>query len=418
MKSILKICCYVLLCLNIHAQEMPYRTRPLAPNIKTLQVRLNEQPFELPVLQLGGTDVLHIQFDEMSHEARAYSYRVFHCNANWTPSTISSTEYLQGFPTGIVSEYASSTTTTYIYTNYKLSVPNDDMQLTKSGNYVLQIYEDGEQDNPVAQVCFCIVEPRVNISGTVRGNTDTELNRRLQQLDFEVTLNDYTVNDPHQELKVVVRQNNRYDNEVTGLRPTFIRGGALSYINNRALIFEGGNEYHRFDISSVYTGMNRIAQMDYDGEHYDAYLYDDAVQPSHVYSSEPDVNGRYIINLQETHFDLDTDADYVNVHFSIPRDEPFFDGQIYIGGDYNYNLMNEASRMQYDFNSGRYFKTLLLKQGGYNYQYWFLPKGETRAQVERVEGSFWEARNEYTIYVYHRPWGGRYDLLVGVETIE
>ena len=407
-----------LLCTGAASGQAPYRTCPLAPNIKTLQVRLNDRDFDLPLLHLDGSDVLHIQFDEMSHDVRSYSYRVLHCDADWTPSALASGEYLAGFPTGMVSEYALSTTTTYPYTNYKLSVPNDDMSFTKSGNYVLQVYEDNDPDHPVAQVCFCVVEPRVSIDGTIRGNTDTELGGRLQQLDFEVDLGSYAVNDPREELTVTVRQNNRTDNEVTGLKPTYLRGSVLSYVNNRALIFEGGVEYHRFDISSVYTGTNQIERIDYDGEHYDAYLYKDAVQPSRTYVTEPDVNGRYVINLQESHFDLDTDADYINVHFAVPRDEPFFDGQVYIGGDCCYNLLDEGSRMRYDFNAGEYFKTLLLKQGGYNYQYWFVPKGETRASVERVEGSFWEARTEYTVYVYHRPWGGRYDLLVGVETIE
>lgn len=408
----------LLLCAGAVAGQTPYRTRPLAPNIKTLQVRLNDRDFDLPLLHLGGTDVLHVQFDEMSHEVRSYSYRVLHCNADWTPSVLASGEYLAGFPSGIVSEYALSTTTTYPYTNYKLSVPNEDMSFTKSGNYVLQVYEDNDPDHPVAQVCFCVVEPHVSVSGSIRGNTDTELSGRLQQLDFEVDLGSYEVSDPRGEISVTVRQNNRYDNEVTGLKPTYLRGSLLSYVNNRALIFEGGNEYHRFDISSVYTGALQVESMDYDGEHYDAYLYKDAVQPHHTYVTEPDVNGRYVINLQESHFDLDTDADYINVHFAVPRAEPFFDGQLYIGGECCYNLLDEGSRMRYDFNAGEYFKTLLLKQGGYNYQYWFVPKGETRASVERVDGSFWEARNEYTIYVYHRPWGGRYDLLVGVETVE
>ena len=174
---------------------------------------------------------------------------------------------------------------------------------------------------------------------------------------------------------MTVRQNNRYGQ----------RGGrAEAYLPARQPAelreqprphLRGGVEYHRFDISSVYTGTNQIERIDYDGEHYDAYLYKDAVQPSRTYVTEPDVNGRYVINLQESHFDLDTDADYINVHFAVPRDEPFFDGQVYIGGDCCYNLLDEGSRMRYDFNAGEYFKTLLLKQGGYNYQYWFVPRG-------------------------------------------
>ncbi len=417
MKKYIILLSFCFLFLSLVSQTI-YRTQALVPNIKTLQVHFEEDPFALPVLELESTDVLNIQFDEMSHIYRSYSYKVLHCNADWTLSSLNTNEYLQGFPTAIISEYSSSTTTTYAYTNYKFSIPNDDMKFTKSGNYVLQIYEDDEQDKPVAYVCFYIVDPQIELTATIRGNTDTELNNRLQQLDFEVNLEGYKVNDPQDELKITVRQNNRYDNEVRGLKPTYIRGDILSYINNRALIFEGGNEYHRFDISSVYAGSNQIDRIDYDRVSYNAYLYEDKIHASRLYTAEPDVNGRYIINLQESYFDLDTEADYINVHFAIKRDEPFFDGQIYIGGNYNYNLLNETSRMQYDFNSGKYIKTLLLKQGGYNYQYWFLPKGQEKASVEPVDGSFWQTRNEYTIYVYHRPWGGRYDMLVSVKTFE
>lgn len=408
---------FLFLNLSVSAQTI-YQTQALVPNIKTIQVHLNEETFALPVLELNGLDVLNIQFDEMSHIIRSYNYKVFHCNADWTASQLNSVEYIQGFSTGIISEYTTSVATTQNYTNYKFSLPNNDITFTKSGNYIVQIYEDGNEDKPVAQVCFYVVEPHIQFKATIRGNTDTELNKRMQQLDFELNLNGYRVNDPNEELKVVVRQNNRVDNEVSNIKPTFMRGEILSYINNRALIFEGGNEYQRFDISSVYAGSSQIERIEYNRTSYDAYLYEGKIQPSRVYLSEQDVNGRFIINLQSSYFNLDTEADYINVHFSIPRDEPFFDGQIYIGGEYNYNLLNEASRMQYDFNSGRYFKTLQLKQGGYNYQFWFLPKGQQKANVERVDGSFWQTRNEYTIYVYHRPWGGRYDMLVGVETFE
>ncbi|NDV46566.1 DUF5103 domain-containing protein [Paludibacter sp. 221] len=409
---------FFLIPVGLTAQQTVYHTRTLAPNIKTFQIQLADEPFALPVIELNGTDVLNIRFDEMSHTIRSYSYRVIHCNEDWTQSALNSSEYLNGFSTGIISEYSSSTVTTYDYTNYKFNLPNSDMTFTKSGNYVVQVYEDGKQDEPVAQGCFYIVEPRVSVSGKVRGNTDVELNNRLQQLDFELDLLGYEVRDPQEELKITIRQNNRTDNQVRGIKPTYMRGDNLSYINNRALVFEGGNEYHRFDISSVYAGNSNVERIDFDRVHYDAYLYPDIIQSSRVYTSEPDVNGRYIINLQNSYFDMDTEADYINVHFSIPRSEPFFDGQIYIGGEYNFNLLDEASRMQYDFNSGNYFKTLLLKQGGYNYQYWFLPKGQTKANVERVEGSFWQTRNEYTVYIYHRPWGGRHDKLIGVKTIE
>jgi hypothetical protein len=32
--------------------------------------------------------------------------------------------------------------------------------------------------------------------------------------------------------------------------------------------------------------------------------------------------------------------------------------------------------------------------------------------METVEGNAWETDNEYAIYVYHRPFGCRYDKLI------
>ena len=79
--------------------------------------------------------------------------------------------------------------------------------------------------------------------------------------------------------------------------------------------------------------------------------------------------------------------------------------------------MDEAVRLHYDNQAEAYTKTLFLKQGGYNYQYWFVPKNASKATVTRVDGSYWQTENDYTIYVYHRPWGERYDRLIGVKSV-
>lgn len=407
----------VFFCLGVSAQTA-YRTQVFSPNVKTLQAGIVGKEMSLPILELNGSDgVLQISFDEMSHLAHAYSYKVMHCNADWTPSSLSSTEYLGGFTTGNIINSVLSLNTTFLYTHYTFNVPNEEMTFKISGNYVAIIYEDNQTDKPVAQVCFSIVEPRVNITATVRGNTDTELNGRLQQLDFDVALNGYAVRDQNSEIKVVVRQNNRIDNQVTDIKPTFLSGSKLSYINNKALIFEGGYEYHRFDISSVYAAGEGVESIRYNQPHYDAVLYENKIQASKTYMQDMDVNGKFVINLQGADDD-NTEADYMMVHLKLPAKTPFFDGQLYLGGEFNQNLLNDVSRLKYDNSTGAYTQSVLLKQGGYNYQYWFVPKGATKASAQRVDGSYWQTRNEYTIYIYHRAWGERYDKLIGVKELE
>lgn len=414
-KSILFILLLMALCIS--AQNI-YRTQILKSNIKTLQIGIKGEKFLLPIIELNGSDMLQISFDEMSHEMRSFGYKVIHCNSDWTASNLMTSEYLSGFTTANITDYTLSVNTTFLYTHYNFFLPNDDIKFKISGNYAVVIYEDNNVEKPIARACFSVVEPRVNINATVRGNTDTELNGRLQQLDFDVALKGYTVRDPNTELKIVVRQNNRIDNQVSGIQPTFLGGTKLSFVNNKQLIFEGGNEYRRFDISSVYAASVGVAEIRYKQPHYEAFLQPDKFQKSKTYMQNFDVNGKFLINYQEGYENADSEADYMLVHFTLPTQQPFFDGQLYLGGEFNYNLLNETSRLKYDGNAGMYFQTLLLKQGGYNYQYWFVPKGSTKASVEKVDGSYWEARNEYTIYVYHRGWGERYDKLIGVKQVE
>ena len=409
---------FIALILNLFVSaQSGYRTQIFNSNIKTLQIGIQNVDFQLPVINLNTSDVLQIRFDEMSHTAHSYSYKVLHCNADWTPSNLSTTEYITGFTTANITDVRLSLNTTFLYSHYTFSLPNDEMSFKISGNYVVLIYEDNLTDKPIGQACFSIVDPKVNITGTIRGNTDTEINEHLQQLDFNVELNGYSMRDANSEVKVEVRQNNRIDNQVTDIKPTYFSGSALNYINNRALIFEGGYEYHRFDNSSVYDGGEGIEYIRYNQPHYDAYLYENKIQNTKAYVTEPDVNGKFIINLQNSS-DNDVEADYMYVHFKLPTKQPFFDGQLYLGGEFNYNLMNDAVRMKFDGTSESYVQTELLKQGGYNYQYWFMPKGGSVASVARVDGSYWQTQNEYTIYIYQRAFGERYDKLIGFKVIQ
>ena len=396
--------------------QITYRTQIFSQNIKTLQIGLENVKLGLPIMELNSSDIMQVSFDEMSYEAHSYSYKVLHCNADWTPSDINTTEYLSGFITGNITNYSTSLNTTYLYTNYNFQLPNNELGFKISGNYVVIIYEESQVEKPIAQACFSIVEPHIGITTAVRGNTDSELAGKSQQLDFEILLNGYSVRDATTEIKVVIRQNNRIDNQVTDIKPTYLSDSKLSYINNSALIFVGGNEYHRFDISSVYAAGEGVSSILFTRPHYEAILYDNKVQTSKTYTFDQDVNGKFIINLQNAR-DKNTEADYMLVHFNLPTKQPFFDGQLYLGGEFNYNQLNDAVRLKYDSKTESYIQTILLKQGGYNYQYWFVPKGEYKASADQVDGSYWQTSNEYTIYIYHRPLGERYDKLIGVKVV-
>lgn len=393
-----------------------FHTQILHTNIKTLRIKVNENPLKIPVITLGSDDVMQISFDELSHEIHTYSYTVKHCNADWTLSNLSTKEYLNNFTNAKIENYNTSRNTTVLYTHYNFQVPNDDISFKISGNYVLSIYEDNDEENPIAQMCFSVVDQKVEIKASLTGNTDIELNGKLQQLNFDVLLKGFYIRDPQNDIKIVVKQNNRTDNQATNIKPTFFNNSQLSYNNNRSLIFDGGNEYRRFDISSVYNYSEKIKTIQYIKPYYQVFLYDDGINASKNYIQDFDVNGKFIVNYQN-HPDDDITADYLYVNFSLKKELPFTNGNVFIGGEFDYNQLNNLNNMEYEQNSGTYFKKILLKQGGYNYQYWFRPTGQVKATTAPIDGSYWQTQNEYSIYIYHRGFGDRYDKLIGVKTL-
>ena len=409
-----------------------YQTQALHPNIHSLRTRYvdSEDVLQRPVLVLNdeaidGQDpqnTLEISFDELSHDTRMYSYIVKHLDYDWTNSVLSSYEYLKGYTTADIDDYALSLNTQQIYTNYRFTFPNEDMQLVLGGNYVVLIYEDGDVENIVAQVCFSVVEPKAGIEANIRGNTDKEFNGRYQQLDLDINTANLDLRNP-QEIKIVVRQNNRKDNEVVVEKPSFVEPNRLRYINQAALIFEGGNEFRHFDTYSTYYAGYHVDRIRYEQGEYHAILDVDelrgtmargAGREGQPYLTEYDANGQWIVNCEKSD-EVDTEAEYMWVHFVLPVDEPVMDGWVYVGGDAFDNQYAAKNRMEYDAEQKCYYMYAYLKQGGYDYMYYVVNKNGVTTLP--IEGSHWQTKNEYSIWVYYRSFGGRYDRLVGYKML-
>ena len=426
----------ILLALAMGSQAQ-HRKQVMDSDLRTLRMRYMIEALEpsgtvnRPYLVLPESGVidgsedentLEISFDEMSHDVHQYSYRVVHCNRDWTESNISSYEYVYGFTTADIVDYEHSMNTQQAYTHYWFSFPNSDMQLTKSGNYVLQIYEDGDQENVVAEVCFRVVEPLARVEANVRANTDIELNGRYQQLDLDVTTAALNMRDAN-DVKVVVQQNGRWDNQVVLQKPTFVEPNRLRYVNQKALIFEGGNEYRHFDIYSSYYAGYHVDRVEYAQGEYHALLDIDEVRGTKnknagreglPYLTERDANGQWLVNCEKTEY-VDTEAEYMWVHFVLPVEQYVTDGHVFVGGEAFGNQMNAMNRMEYDAEQKCYYLYAYLKQGGYDYMYYVW--GKKGVTTLPLEGSHWQTENEYMIWVYYRPFGERYDRLVAAKRL-
>lgn len=416
MRRLLIVLCLIFAVNSVFAAR--FCTQIYDENIKTLQVLPNGESLILPVIEFGSADEIVVSFDELSYEASNFYYKIVHCDAYWNESNLASMEYLDGFDGGMIDTYEYSVNTTVNYIHYKIAFPNDDVRLKLSGNYAVQIARDGDfEDGVVATACFSLVEPMVDINVGVNGVTRRELNGRYQAVALDVMVDGVGARDKMQDFVVVVRQNNRLDNEVYLTRPTYVNGDRLRYENRDELIFEGGNQYRSIDFSSRYTYGAGIDHIEYDRDMYHVVLEADASRAGNREAYAMDVHGGYVVNLQRNDYS-DTEADYMWVHFYYPAETPYLEGRMYILGDLTQNVVDSRSEMIYDLSERCYVRSLLLKQGGYNYVYALKAKNKKDLSVMQTEGSFWQSRNRYEVMVYYRPFGARYDRLVGMRNEE
>jgi len=401
---------YLLFIIALSSQAQ--RNEILSPHIQSLQIKVNNNWLAPPIINLDSDDVLEISFDELSHEYHRFQYVVSHCNADWTPSGLSEIDYLEGFNNNPVEEYQNSLNTTMLYTHYQVSLPNEQMKLKVSGNYILTIYDDSK---PVCKACFSVIEKKVAISAKVSSNTDIDTNKSHQQVSFGINYSGYTIRDPQSEIKIKVMQNLRQDNCATNVLPSYVSPNELKYEYNKDLIFDAGNEYRRFEMVSVRYAARGIQGIRYFDPYYHATLFPDEVRIKN-YSYDQDQNGRYLVR-----YDLatnnDIEADYLFVHFSLPWKEALPDGDFYLQGEFTHDNFNENYRLKYNPDTQSFETSQLLKQGAYNYQYLFVPAGSNKATGALTEGNYYETENEYLILVYHRPFGERYDHLIGMQQV-
>lgn len=392
--------------------DQPYETRSFSDRFKTLRTQVEGRELFPPIIDLNTNEHITISFDEMTEEVSYLQYSLVHCNADWRPSALSDLEYLDGFNTNPIEEFDFSMATFAHYVHYSLTLPNEDVQFKVSGNYVLLVYPENEPEQVLLQVCFSVYENNILVAPSVTSRTDIDYNREHQQVSVTLNANNYRIQNPYNELKVSVTQNGRRDNEVIVNRPLRIQGSQIFFDHDRNLIFEAGNEFRRFEmVATRYAGLG-VANIYHFDPYYHVELTPVKPRSESSYLYDQTQNGRFVIR-QSGASDSDTEADYFVVHFTLDSD-PIPGGKIYIDGELTNHLYSPYNEMVYNPQTEQYEKTLLLKQGSYNYQYLFLPDGTRTATAAPVEGNYYQTVNEYLVKVYHRAPGERYDRLIGI----
>jgi hypothetical protein len=388
----------------------------LDPDICTVQLNLAGSPLSLPIVNLQtGPNVLVLEFDHMGDQLKDYKYTLTHCNSDWQPSDLDDNEYMEGFTEDRITSVQNSFNTLSQYTHYTLGLPNRNMRWMRSGNYLLNIF-DTEDDQLVMVRRFMVVEPLWRIdAGFVRTAQVDKLDTH-HEIDFTVVPKSARISMPQNDVKAFILQNGRFDNALGPIKPFITRGENLVFDYQDQILFPAGKEFRFFDIRSFDYRGEFVKSIVDKPTYFEVTLRPDESRYDRPVIFRPDADGRFVIENQNVNQTL-LQCDYATVLFSIKQNLPLEDEDVYVFGELTDWQLKPEFKMKYDEHAQVYWCDTWLKQGRYDYQYLVVDRNTGKPDLDGFEGNWYATGNQYTILVYFRPFGARFDRLMGAVTL-
>jgi hypothetical protein len=364
-----------------------------------------------PVISLNSSIPLLLTFDDIAYEADQYSAKLIHCNVDWTPSRLREADYLTQYNEFNVNDYEYGINTRIPYIHYTFTVP----RVTKSGNYILKVYRGRNEANTVITKRFMVFQNQINLGASIVPPSNAAERQRSHQIDVIVNYSNRELLDPINTTRIVIRQNQRWDQAIYNLKPTFIRED-LRQIEYRLFdgsnSFQAGNEFRFIDLRYVRTRGRNVASVRMEEDVVFAEAGVDEARRNQAYLEYLDLNGQYVVmNVERQNHQLE--SEYILTTFNLQSPE-LPQGPYVLGALTEWGTSADA-KMTYNKEKKMYQTTLFLKQGWYDYQYGL--KSEHGWDTEPFEGTHFQTENEYEVFFYYRDMGSRYDELIGYTVL-
>lgn len=394
------------------AEETGLRLARQADRAKTVQLYRGSNERALPILRLRGSETLTLAFDLMGRQSGPVSVYFYHADRSWDRAA-SASRFLSGFQSDTVLDYEPSRGTEVEYTHYRYSFPNENIQFEASGNFIVRVTEQGQEDAVLFERPFFVTEDAGTLNLSVEGLVLTGYREPLDRpmasyvppSSLSGTRFDYNVCFARNRDLTTTRCADR-----SRLRPS----DGVDFELSRPRAYAPSQSRHALDLSQLRVGA-RIERVDRAVSPFQVLLEPDYARFAGTPFPDP-LDGQILVRDAVTGFaNPNTAAEYVQTTFAfVPPNEVPVQGEIVVTGGFSGDQVDTDHRLAWVEARGRYEGDILLKQGRYEYFYVTDDPG-LRAVFDR---NLTAVPDRYVAFVYFRDVSLGTDRLVRVGTVQ
>lgn len=386
--------------------EVTAPLEPARPNIKTIQLYQTGDEGSLPVLGMGSGQTLTLEFDIVRASGEPVSVFFYHADRSWRYD-LQPGEYMESFPRDDVLSYSASMGTEVPYTHYSYRFPNRDIGFTQSGNYVVRVTEQGNEDAVLFEKAFFVSENAAELRLDMQAQIGSR--RAYAQPVARLYPPQLLENNPFDVRLCFMRSGNVQQIKCVE-EPTLIEASFFQFQLPDDQGFSAEPTTRVLDLSQLQES-NEIELVDYNTSPYTVVLSQDYARFGGDVRSLT-MNGQALVSsVVQTVSDPDVDGQYARVLFRyVPVEEQPLDGTVVVSGSFNEWQYEDKHQLTWNAQKGYYEGEALIKQGVHEYQY----RSTGEPTYRMVESSTAE---RYTALVYFYDTMLQTDRLLAVNSI-
>jgi hypothetical protein len=377
--------------------------------VQSVQLFAGGDQRALPAVEMNSVESLTLAFDWMDDQARPFTVYFYHLDRNGKRD-LQPIDYMSRLQADEIYDYKRSSLTNVPYFHYRYTFPNDKIQFRLSGNYLIRVCEQGQENRVLFEQQFWLyenlVEPKVRMERFLTGQgsfpsfgptTTVHISPQLSRDPFEFT--------------VCFMPNKRVEQMRCSDRPYIGAMPDVEYRLDRSNAFPLETDWRMLDMRWLNTN-RQIEVVDKSTRPFEVKLFSQSQHIERFNQSEELVSKSFFEAQDRDVRQSDIMGQYAKVLFTFaPTSAKPYAAPIYLLGSFNNWQKTPESEMKWQEEKGVYTALATLKQGKYEYRF-----ASSNAQIDAsFQNAGLNVVNTMNTFVYYRDRYYNTDRLVGIN---